>query len=37
MSKYELYLIVDNNQKRLLRRLPLFLAKEWIFTIFKKG
>lgn len=37
MSKYELYMYVDNTQKRLIRRLPLFLAKERIITIFKKG
>lgn len=37
MSKYELYVVVDNNQKKLIRRLPLYLAKEWLKKLVMKG
>lgn len=37
MSKYELYILVDNYQKKLIRRLPLYLAKEKLQKIIKKG
>lgn len=30
MSKYELYLKVDRKQRKLIRRLPFLLFKEWM-------
>lgn len=36
MSKYELYLKVEKKQRKLMRRLPFLLFKDWLKGVYNE-